>query len=214
MQSQFHTTLVELPDWKKQHRPERKDNAERSLTTSVGRFGWIKLNQNKIQARYWVCGLHTIWQAKQLSGFQNISYVTDFSPTVSWREWLTNGKNSGMSNSKKNCHCWTLVFRTRQNYVNIQSRSEGTQFKSLLDVHRDWEQSGISGHFNLTVWKTSSFPQHQYAPASHSTACSLNEEAEGLTILKPTAIYGVFCLLMKGDICQANTPSTAIRYTD
>jgi hypothetical protein len=35
---------------KKQHRPKRKDNAERSVTTSVGRFGWIKLNQNKIQA--------------------------------------------------------------------------------------------------------------------------------------------------------------------
>ena len=49
--TQVHTTLVELPEWKKHHRPERKDNAERSATTSVGGFGWVKLNQNKIQTR-------------------------------------------------------------------------------------------------------------------------------------------------------------------
>jgi hypothetical protein len=41
----FIQALVELHEWKKQHRPEWKDNAERSVTTSVGGFGWIKQSE-------------------------------------------------------------------------------------------------------------------------------------------------------------------------
>jgi hypothetical protein len=130
------------------------------LTTSAGVSGWIKqTEQGNEPAGY--------TQADKLNNCQIFkTYPTSRNSHQQCRDAndsLT-AKNSGMSNSKRNSQCWTLVFRTSQNYVNIQSRSEGTQFKSVWNVHGDWERSLISGHSSLTVWKTSSFPNIHIIP--------------------------------------------------
>ena len=126
--------------------------------------------------------------------FQNISYVTEFSPTASWREWLTNGKNNGTNRSKRNCHCWTLVFRTRRNYENTV---------------KIWRHP-----IQISVRRSSRLPPST-STYSRLSFYGMQRKWRSSRILKqPTAIYDVFCLLTKGDICQANTPSPTIRYND